>query len=353
MLPRRLRCWLSPKTRRILAEIMTEEDGPEEGRLERALRKGLRGKALPEDVVEAAARLREDWGLVTHPEGRSPYFERKGGRPEFDPDHSGFREENAWLLSEFTRLVYLPAEGEKGREEAERETRRVWLEKVGVREVASVVRRNNHAALFECDEGGGFSVLVFRGTMSTKQWLLNLSTIPVPWDEGCYVHQGFKFLFDEIWSKILPALEKVEGPLFFAGHSLGGALATLAATRFAPRALYTFGSPRVGNTGFRDSMGDFPNYRIVNGYDVVTLLPYSVDTFAPYDFHHAGELHYLAKSGELLIDPQKEEIPVESERVAAQPLSFLMDSFKGAQPPVGLVDHAPSRYAAALERVIH
>ena len=327
-------------------------DGTEESRLERALRKGLRGKALPEGVVEAAARLREDWEVAMKPEGAPPYFEREGGRPDFESGCCGFRAENAWLLSEFSRLVYLPTQGEKHREESDRDLRLKVLDKAGFREVASAVRRNNHAALFECDEGGGFSVLCFRGTMSTKQWLLNLSTIPAPWDEGCYVHQGFKFLFEEIWPKILPALEKVEGPLFFTGHSLGGALATLAATRFAPDALYTFGSPRVGNTGFRESMGEFPNYRVVNGFDVVTSLPYSVDTFAPYDFHHAGELHYMAKSGEFLVNPQKEEIPLENERVAAQPLSFLIDSFKGAQPSVGLIDHAPSRYAAALERLM-
>ncbi len=53
--------------------------------------------------------------------------------------------------------------------------------------------------------------------------------------------------------------------VWFTGHSLGGALATLAAGRYerAPE-VYTFGAPRVGDGEHVKSL-DTPVYRFVNG----------------------------------------------------------------------------------------
>lgn len=66
------------------------------------------------------------------------------------------------------------------------------------------------------------------------------------------------------------------------GHSLGGAIATLAAA--SARAangsadLYTYGSPRVGNTAFVEYVESLPggNYRLTHSADPVPLLPPSV-----------------------------------------------------------------------------
>ncbi|MEO0852711.1 MAG: lipase family protein [Cyanobacteria bacterium J06648_11] len=67
------------------------------------------------------------------------------------------------------------------------------------------------------------------------------------------------------------------------GHSLGGALATLCAVdlqyNFSEKVTqieaYTYGSPRVGNEGFRSSFNQrVPNsYRFVHGMDIVPALP--------------------------------------------------------------------------------
>ena len=62
-------------------------------------------------------------------------------------------------------------------------------------------------------------------------------------------------------------------PIFYTGHSLGAAFATLAVARYPPRAVYTFGSPRVGNEAFAASLQVVPIHRVVDNKDAVVLLP--------------------------------------------------------------------------------
>ncbi|GLC58164.1 hypothetical protein PLESTB_001325800 [Pleodorina starrii] len=75
--------------------------------------------------------------------------------------------------------------------------------------------------------------------------------------------------------------------VIFTGHSLGGAMATLAAYDLAARKtdgffsgdvqLYTFGSPRVGNQAFMEAFNNMvPNaWRFTNTDDIVPRVPYS------------------------------------------------------------------------------
>jgi triacylglycerol lipase len=100
---------------------------------------------------------------------------------------------------------------------------------------------------------------------------------------GAKMHRGFSDAYLSVREQIhryLKARNTVT-QVTVTGHSLGGALATLCAVdiqyNFANLAIaiYTFGAPRVGNDGFRESFNRrVPNsYRFVYGMDIVPALP--------------------------------------------------------------------------------
>lgn len=90
------------------------------------------------------------------------------------------------------------------------------------------------------------------------------------------VHRGFNQAFLSVKPQVLSHLKELADiPLYITGHSLGGALATLATWYISADALaacYTFGSPRVGDGGLMNHFRT-PIYRIVNGADPVPFVP--------------------------------------------------------------------------------
>jgi Lipase (class 3) len=121
-------------------------------------------------------------------------------------------------------------------------------------------------------------LVAFRGTQP-DQWqdvLDDLKVGPVVVREG-RVHAGFNDALDRVWSQLQPRLAVLGAGRtgWFCRHSLGAALATLAAQRYASTRS-TFGSPRVGDAEFvaafnRRFAGR--SWRVVNDHDVVTHVP--------------------------------------------------------------------------------
>ncbi len=93
------------------------------------------------------------------------------------------------------------------------------------------------------------------------------------------LHIGFNHYVDKIWQPIMALAQHTQKKVWFTGHSLGAAMATIMAYRFAtddtlpnPAGLFTYGSPRVGNRTFINHFNTlpFPHHRWVNDGDIVT-----------------------------------------------------------------------------------
>jgi triacylglycerol lipase len=150
------------------------------------------------------------------------------------------------------------------------------------------------------------AILVFGGT-DPGIWQ-NLVTDAKFFRIGSDVHGGFQDAFDVVCGDVKDAIGLAKGkqkPLFVAGHSLGGAIAAVAAKYAAesrgypPCAVYAFGMPRVGGDRFCHEyvarLGD-NTYRLVYGRDIVPQVPPSI-----FGFHHVGRL--LQCSVESKFDP--------------------------------------------------
>ncbi|KAK4147195.1 Alpha/Beta hydrolase protein [Dichotomopilus funicola] len=129
-------------------------------------------------------------------------------------------------------------------------------------------------------------VVSFRGTTTTANTIADLLAVQVPCDftSGCLVHTGFYASWLEVADRAHAAVTAAltANPSFSVistGHSLGGAVATLAAASLrdagVPVDLYTYGSPRVGNLAFAEYVTAQPGreYRVTHSDDPVPRLP--------------------------------------------------------------------------------
>jgi hypothetical protein len=144
-------------------------------------------------------------------------------------------------------------------------------------------------------ERAGAVILAFAGTDPGIWQNLTTDFTPLP-QAGSDIHEGFRLAAATAQPEIEQAVQlshQSRKPLFITGHSLGAALAALAAQMALgegspPRAVYSFGMPRVGGERFRTSydagLGAL-TYRLVHGIDLVARVPPSF-----IGFRHVGRV---------------------------------------------------------------
>ena len=146
------------------------------------------------------------------------------------------------------------------------------------------------------------SVVVCRGT-EPHEWediKADVNALTAVAETVGKVHRGFKNEVDRIWPHIEEALEVNRKPLWFCGHSLGGAMANICASRCMlsyiesePEELFTYGSPRIGCKKYTSHV-EIHHNRWVNNNDIVTRVP---PVFMGY--RHNGEERYIDRTGQL------------------------------------------------------
>jgi triacylglycerol lipase len=146
-------------------------------------------------------------------------------------------------------------------------------------------------------------VIACRGTQPTEfnDLKADLKALPVMAETVGRVHIGFKTEVDDIWPMIEEDINRktnVTKTLWFCGHSLGAAMATIMASRAKhnvelndPVELFTYGSPRVGWKKYCNSL-DVVHHRWKNNNDIVTTVPLAV-----MGFKHHGTQHYINAYG--------------------------------------------------------
>jgi triacylglycerol lipase len=240
---------------------------------------------------------------LMNPGAAEDFFTRRKMEP-FDPDAAGFSLPNALWLMELSRLVYRRDPGEP---DPHPSARSKFLGPQRLEEFAFFDEKDTtadtQAILVQSTNGPKWAALVFRGTEQKPADVISDLMLSIPLlGSGPIVHRGFRHALDIVWGKIETALKDVHVPLFMTGHSLGAALATLAAARHKPRAVYTFGSPLVGNKAFIETLNGVPIHRVVNDIDGVTFVPPPL-----LGYVHVGEVRHLSEDPEppLLLHAEK------------------------------------------------
>jgi triacylglycerol lipase len=226
----------------------------------------------------------------------------------------------------------------------------------------------------------------FAGTdpLKLQDIITDLEAAPTP--NG--LHGGFAEAAGAVQSKVEAAIRRggAGKPLFFTGHSLGGALAIISAMRAREAgleitAVYTFGGARAGDQRFFDSYGPTlgsRTFRLVHGRDIVASVPPSLrdGLFNRLIGFLGGLRGGFRHVGRLLSCPRRSEFagPVPQANDGNDPDDFVRAGIRAAaailtriprfddlRPPDPLTldtnkslpeeirDHVPASYFRALE----
>jgi hypothetical protein len=260
---------------------------------------------------------------------------------ECDMDARGFNARNAYYLAYASKCAYEDADS--------------WSAELGL---------DNRVTPFRCGQFHGFvgllpklALVAFRGTQNVENCLTDAETplvrcAPYPG----LVHLGFSTAIEEVWAEVRELLGPASHalPIWVTGHSLGGAMATLASVRlrregYNVRAVYTYGSPRVGDRVFRDSY-DLPNYRFVNDNDLVPHLPFR------WCYKHVGEFKLVDSQGRLTEEQTAWRAKKRQQAAHAKRLQRAHRGPTATQTEFHdfdwLADHHLDRYLAAIMKML-
>jgi len=155
-----------------------------------------------------------------------------------------------------------------------------------------------------------------RGSHSMQEWVEDFTfwhhTIELPGCDNCAVHTGF----EETWKALRPGVLRqfealgchpndAKTHIYTTGHSLGGAVATLAAfdlhnAGFNIGGSISFEAPRVGNAGFQERFNEVLSeallYRVTFHRDIVVHVPprmFGYQHTNPEIFYDTAELNQV------------------------------------------------------------
>jgi triacylglycerol lipase len=212
---------------------------------------------------------------------------------------------NAYWMARLASTIYLSRSGSEGPDE-QGILRELKSEDAGFLSVHGVSKNSAQAALVEHEN---YLALVFRGTDELADWIDNLNSFPEQALFGAF-HRGFLHSVMDIWDPLFARYTELNQRkprgLFLAGHSLGGAMATVAASILIQQdepftSTYTFGQPRAVT---RDAARIYnveacgKTFRFQNNNDIVTRAPARL-----MGYSHVGTFLYITQRQQIRQDP--------------------------------------------------
>jgi len=282
--------------------------------------------------------------LVTHPESDTEYVHFQAAMADgstrraadvtpFDAAAHAFSPINAWWLADAALLSYWDAGAVASRLHDQAGMQSECFDRLGTQ---GFLAWNDQSV-----------IVAFRGTQPNERadvWS-DIKFLPAEWENGGRVHEGFAAALDAVWDAVAARLAELpRRTVWFTGHSLGAAVATLAADRFgAADGVYTLGSPRVGDANFVagfNARHAGRSFRYVNNHDVVTHVPPS-----RLGFGHVDREHHFGDDGQTSDGASVRGADVLA--IAAGHLAERVDLIVsgGSLIPSAVIDHTPRRYA--------
>lgn len=268
----------------------------------------------------------------------------------FDSEASEFSLANAAWLTDLTFLAY-----------ADKNFITAQLHKVGLIGEPHFIGFDQALESTQCVivHNAEIIVVIFRGTEFHPKRILNamldtsvdMHAVMTKTPElGGFIHKGFLEKAQAIYSDIVNALAKIRTTqtIWFTGHSMGGALAILAAKLYAVRkqqsvnGIYTIGCPHVGDETFT-TLYQLPLFCLINYQDPITRMPewgkVPHGLLNSKNYAAIGKAIFLNKTGELsYVDTRPSVISNLLQVGFTSGISFVL----------GMLDHAPLRYSKRI-----
>jgi triacylglycerol lipase len=211
-----------------------------------------------------------------------------------------------------------------------------------LRGLSIIVEHNHRCLLLVYDD---CIIVAFRGTQAREiaDWKTNLQSTPAPGPLGL-VHGGYLAAVELLWPRITASLQRMrerEQSLLLTGHSMGGALAVVAAAKFAAdgvipiAGLYTFGQPTVAEPAFETELAARIGGRYFRFIHSVDMVP---GIFVDTAFAAGGQQLFIDRGGR--IHTGNPISRMESTRLLTQ----VFDETRSAE----VDDHSIAKYVQAL-----
>lgn len=251
---------------------------------------------------------------------------------------------NAYWMARISKEVYLSKSEEDQVPDETKILNNLKNDDDGFISIFGVDKNSAQAAVIEHED---YLCMAFRGTNELVDWLDNMNAFSTSELFGEF-HRGFWNSVQDVWkpidSKCRELQRQKNRPIFFTGHSLGGAMATIAAAMYIQEdkpftSVYTFGQPRAMTRKTAQIFNVECKARFLrfhNNNDIVTRAPARL-----MGYSHVGSYLYISEEAEIHQEP-----------------GFwyrFVDYFDGALSALrergidGVEDHSMEKYLAAVE----